>query len=96
MTTLFDVVFNGPLIGVSKRWPKTFHALEGKTMIRPWLDGKAYTAACGKAGLRIVAQDERGMIPWPPPHRMNSHERCRPCWLATGKPRIRARLKEDA
>ncbi len=91
---LIEAMFLAPLIGVSKRWPKTFHAIEFKPMIRPWMEGKSYTAACGRTGLRIVAAD--GIIPWPPPHRMARHERCRPCWVKTGKPRIRARLKEDA
>ena len=89
---LIQAMIHAPLIGVSVRWPKTFHAIEAKTMIRPWIDGKSYTAACGKTGLWIV---QEGPVPWPPPHRMNTHERCWPCWIATGKPRIRARLKED-
>ena len=91
---LLDAAFMAPLIAVSMRWPRTYHAITMESIVEGW-DRATFTAACGESGLRIVGykrgDDEPGIpVPWPPRAKGSPLPRCRECWVSTGKKRPRS------
>ena len=91
---LLQAAFGAPLVGVSKRWPKVLHAITMENVIRDW-ESNTTTAACGRSQLKILGTKNGYALPWPPLHRCAPDERCRPCWVATGKKRPRIKRKSD-
>lgn len=96
--TLIDVVFTAPVIGVRKREPLKLHALTLRAVASAWPNGKPKrlpVAACGVSGVRILSDGPHSVLPWPPPARgAVGFERCRECWVATGKKRPRSHFAQ--
>ena len=90
---LISACFAAPLMAVRRRWPDVLHAVDMEHVIDGWERG-SYVSACGLNGLRLVGMNAGGETVaacWPPrlkgmPERM---ERCRTCWLETGRMRPR-------
>jgi hypothetical protein len=91
--TLFAAALAAPLIGVRKRWPDIHHAIDLDAVCEGW-DRGTYRSACGLTGLRMVGAYPQGYegvhaVQWPP--RVSAMpdgvQRCRECWVATGKAR---------
>lgn len=83
---LITCLIHAPLVAVSKRWPNKLHAAPMEAIATAWPDGTV-TAPCGARGLRLVRIGDRVAL-WPP-YAKGPAERCRECWLATGKRRPR-------
>lgn len=92
--SLLGLMFDAPLVGLLKRWPDTLHAVEMKAVIDGALGRGTFRSACGRRGLRLLGQDLDGSYlaaRWPPRLRgmPKKIERCRECWLETGRMRPR-------
>ena len=92
MTSLIACAMNAPLIGVSKRWPNTLHAIDMDGLpIAKWPDGTA-TSVCGKTRLRLLGGREGLPIAWPP--RVSSlpdgTTRCRDCYVDSPVKKVRS------
>lgn len=99
---LIGVALDAPVMGVSKRWPNTVHAVEMGEVIAGW-DRGTFVSACGKRGLRFWGHEVQGTLvaaPFPPRVKGMPEDltRCRECWVATGKkaPRTQWVPKETA
>lgn len=94
---LFSLMLAAPLVGVRKRWPDVLHAVTDDGLpIKTWPHGTA-RSACGLTGVRLLSLAPGGPIPWPVQQRLpNGWVRCEACHEATGRKRLRARIKENA
>lgn len=88
----FHALVHAPLVGIQRRWPRTFHAITADDMpLDQWATGRTLRAACGKrvAVLRYAGS----VLLWPVQHRLpDGFVRCAECWVATGKKRPRTRI----
>lgn len=97
-------LFGAPLTARSRRWPRVLHAVTLDGLIDGYKSGRwTFTAACGRTSLRLEGRptllDPSGNrhangpypVPWPPSTRglPADMERCRDCWIVTGKPHPR-------
>lgn len=91
MTTLLAAMFTAPLIGVNLRYPERLHAVDMDVLPAAW-PNRCVSAPCGAKRLRIMKSGDF-IVPWPPDSRSlpEGWERCRECWVATGKKRPRSR-----
>ena len=93
MTSLLGAALDAPLIGIRKRWPATIHAIEMGQVVDGWERG-TFTSACGVSGLRLegVNMEQQTIAVRFPPRLQgmpSDRDRCRPCWVATGRKRPR-------
>lgn len=80
----FHALVNAPICAASKRWPRVLHAAEGQELVGALYGGRTITAPCGAARLRPVVDGDLVVL-WPPPFKCAPLERCRKCWIATGR-----------
>lgn len=83
-----DAMLNAPLCATSKRWPRVLHAAPLDEVVGAYATGRTITAPCGAPRLRLVADGGQPVL-WPPPAKCAPLQRCRECWLATGRKRPR-------
>lgn len=93
---MLAAIFEAPLQASSRRWPKLIHAVDVDAIGDFFVHSrKTMTAVCGARQVRLVVMlrqvgDEQvpGGAPWPPRVKgmPEQRERCRECWVATGKP----------
>lgn len=89
---LFQAMLAAPIVGLSPRWPRVYHAVESKEIASAWPNGTV-TAVCGAKRLRLLASGPL-VVEWPIGVKglPEGRERCRACWEATGKKRPRSRF----
>ncbi len=87
--SLLSAALDAPLLAVLKRWPNTTHAITMESVIDGW-DRGTFTSACGMKTLRLVGNGNGAAVCWPPRIKGCPMERCRECWVATGKKRPRS------
>jgi len=97
---LFGLAFDAPLVGVLVRWPNKLHAITLDGVVAGAFRG-TFESACGMRGLRLSkaqAGDQRIAAPWPPRLKgmPSDMERCRICWIETGRRRPRCEWKAAA
>jgi len=95
---LVAVMFDAPVMGVSRRWPNTVHAVDMEGVVEGWGRG-TFKSTCGKTGLRFWGHEVEGVLcaaPFPPRVKgmPDSTERCRECWVLTGKKRPRVEWRQ--
>jgi hypothetical protein len=93
MVTLIGAALDAPLMAVRQRWPNSLHAVDLKHVIEGWERG-TFHSVCGLKGLRLVPATVDGFriaAAWPPRLRgLPDHlERCRTCWIESGRMRPR-------
>lgn len=92
---LLNLMVHGPLVGVQKRKPTVAHAITYETFIDAGLGQRMPTAPCGAKHLRFLSDTAGRVCLWPI-YQDGPMERCRECWLATGKKRPRkARVERE-
>ena len=95
---LLAVLLDAPISGASRRYPRVIHAIDGAQIVNAWPD-RTVAAVCGAKRLRLLVKDEMA-LPWPPALKGldllegGGRERCRECWVETGKMRPRWRVRE--
>lgn len=100
MSTLIGATFNAPLMAILKRWPHTLHAVDMEHVVNGWERG-TFQSICGLRGLRVVGTEVEGVsiaVPWPPALKSlpPGTERCRDCWVESGRMRPRVRWRKVA
>lgn len=89
---MINLALWAPLVAMHPADPSTMHAATMEAIVHcysPEVD--SITAPCGAEGLKIVSNENFGVIAWPPPVRMIAPiRRCFACHVATGrkKPRL--------
>lgn len=84
---LINLMVNGGVLsGAQKRKPKVIHAITTEAFIKAGLGQRMPTAPCGAKHLRFVSNAEHQVLLWPV-RAEGPFERCRECWVATGKKR---------
>lgn len=89
----FHALVHAPLVGIQRRWPRTFHAITADDIhLDQWATARTVRSACGK---RVAVASYAGsVLLWPVQHRLPAgFARCAECWVATGKKRPRTTLK---
>lgn len=84
---LLNLMVNGGVLsGAQRRKPHVIHAITTEAFIKAGLGQRMPTAPCGAKHLRFVSNAERQVLLWPV-RAEGPFERCRECWVATGKKR---------
>lgn len=92
-TSWLSAQLAAPLVGIQRRWPRTFHAITADAMpLATWGTARTVRSACGK---RVaIAQYAGTVLLWPVQHRLPAgFARCAECWVATGRRRPRTRIE---
>lgn len=93
---LISLMFAAPLVGTRKRWPEVLHAVRMEDLpIKTWPNGTA-RSACGLSGLRLMSNDGKAPVPWPPRVAgLAPMVRCQECHELTGRKRPRSTRRQN-